>query len=197
MKRYYLLALGLILIMSLAVACGDVPIHQALQDSIQKIVIMPLENKTGQPDVDQKLNEKITQAFIVNGRLKVSNKEDADVMLQETLQRYDRIVKAVDSNQVPMRYELQIVVDVDLLDAKTGKTLMTTRTTVDLTPQPGNTGPDQGLDWDSTSIRSLREFTTYYVINNVGMPPEDENAAQERVTDQMAARVVRLIVEGY
>jgi hypothetical protein len=197
MKKFLVLALGSAVSLFLAAACGEVPMKRALSDSVQKIAIPPIENKTGQPDVDQKLTQKMVQAFIVDGRLKVSGKEDADVVLQSTLQRYDRIVLLRDANQVPQQYKLQIVVDLDFIEAKTGKLLWTTRRTLDLTPEPGKAQGVEGAEWDSANVRSLREFTFYYVINSLGMPPEDENVAADRVIDQMARRVVRRVIEGF
>jgi hypothetical protein len=195
-----LLLLALSLLVFGTSACDDVVVQPVISDTMQKIFIGPMVNKTGQPDVDQILNTKITQAFIVNGRLKVTEKNQADVWLDETLERYDRIVLTRDANEVPIRYKLQIIVDCTLSDAKTAKTLMTTYESSTATAQSGSSVDANGNaieDFDEADNRSLREFTTYYVINNVGMPAEDEPTAQGRVTDQMADRVVRLVVEGY
>ena len=182
---------------AVCLSCGELPMKRALSDSVQKIAVEPVVNKTGQPEVDQKLTQKVTQAFIVDGRLKVSSRSEADVVLQSTLQRYDRIVLTRDANQVPQQYKLQVVLDMDFIDAKTAAQIWTTRRTIDLTPQPGNAAGVEGAEWDSANPRSLREFTTYYVINNIGMPPEDENVAVDRVVDQMARRMVRRVIEGF
>jgi hypothetical protein len=190
MKRLLILSAASALLLS---SCGDLPLKSQLPESVQKVAIPPMENKTGQPEVDQRLTQKVTQAFIENGRLKVSSREEADAVLQGTLQRYDRIVLTRDANQVPQQYKLQLVVDFDFIDAKTSQLMWTTRRTVDLTPQAGAA---EGAEWDSTNTRTLREFTTYYVINSIGMPPEDESVAQERVLEQMARRIVRRVVEG-
>ncbi len=180
---------------ALAAACGEVPLKRALPDNIKKISIPPVENKTSQPGVDQLLTQKITQGFIVDGRLGVAPREEADVILAATLQRYDRIVVTRDQNNVPQQYKLQAYVDLDFIDAKTAAQLWTTRRTIDLTPQPG--AEKEGAEWDSTNTRSLKEFTTFYVINSVGVPPEDESVAADRVLEQMARRVVRRVIEGF
>jgi hypothetical protein len=185
------------LVVGIVAGCDDVAVKKALSDNVHNVYIPPVENKTSEPAVDQLLTQKITQAFIVDGRLKVSNQEAADVIVKTTLQRFDRIVLIMDANQVPQEYKLQFVMDVDFIDAKTAEVKWTTRRTVDLTPQPENTPGVEGADWDSADIRSLREFTTYYGINNRNMPPEDETVAENRVVDQMADRVVRLVIEGY
>jgi hypothetical protein len=196
-QRHWKAAGGLVLVMALAMACDEMAIKRTLSDDIHNVYITPVENKTSEPQVDQLLTQQITQAFIVDGRLKVSSQDSADVILKETLQRFDRIVLIFDANQVPQEYKLQFVMDIDFIDAKTGALKWSTRRTIDLTPQPGKAPGDEGADWDSEDIRSLREFTTYYGINNRNMPPEDETVAENRVIDQMAARVVRRVIEGY
>jgi hypothetical protein len=177
--------------------CDDLAIKRTLSDDIHNVYIPPIENKTSEPQVDQLLTQQITQAFIVDGRLKVSSQESADVILKMTLQRFDRIVLIYDANQVPQEYKLQMVLDADFIDAKTAAVKWTTRRTVDLTPEPGKPAGTEGADWDSENIRSIREFTNYYGINNRNMPPEDETVAENRVVAQMASRVVRLVIEGY
>lgn len=194
MKRLFAVVL---LLAGLGSACGDLPMKRALPDSVQKIAIEPVDNKTGQPEVDQKLTQKAIQAFIVDGRLKVSSKAEADVALQSTLQRYDRIVVTRDANQVPQQYKLQLVVDLDFVNTRTAERIWTTRRTIDLTPQPGNASGVEGAEWDSANPRSIREFTTFYVSNNIGMPPEDEGVAADRVISQVARRMVRRVIEGY
>ncbi|MES2201640.1 MAG: LPS assembly lipoprotein LptE [candidate division FCPU426 bacterium] len=187
---------GLALLAVMSSGCEEAGLRRELPNSLTKISIPPFDNKTSQPNVDQQLGQKVTQNFIVDGRLRVVSAGEADAILQGTLQRYDRIVLTRDANQVPQQYKLQLMVDLDFMDAKTGKLMWTTRRTVILTPEPLDSGHDAS-DFDSTNTRSLREFTTYYVLNNVGVPPEDEPAAADRVLEQMARRVVRRVIEGF
>jgi hypothetical protein len=177
-------------------ACDETPLKKELPNSLTKIAVQPFENKTSQPNIDQLLTQKVTQNFIADGRLNVVAEADADAVLHGTIQRYDKIVLVRDANQVPQQYKLQVMVDIDFIDPKTAKLLWTTRRTLDLTPVPGNEDKE-GADWDSTNIRSLKEFTTFYVLNMVGVPPEDESTAANRVLDQMATRVIRRVIDGF
>jgi hypothetical protein len=184
---------GLAVCFYLATACADMASKKALPDDILKVAIPTFDNKTGQPNVEALLTKKVVQDFIVDGRLQVVPREQADAVLQGTIQRYDRIVMTRDVNQVPQQYKLQISVDLDFQDLKRGQQLWTTRTELSLTP-----GEDAAPDgFDSTSLRSLKEFTNYYVINVVGVPPEDEATALDRVLEQMASRVVRRTLDGF
>lgn len=195
MKKLCLLA-GLLAVGFFASSCDEMGIKKDLPNSLTKIAVQPFENKTGQPNVDQLLTQKTIQDFIADGRLNVVAEHDADAIVHGTLQRYDKIVLTRDANQVPQQYKLQLIVDIDFIDAKTLKQTWTTRRTIDLTPQPDN-GEKEGAQWDSTNTRSLKEFTTYYVLNTVGVPPEDETTAANRTLDQMANRVVRRVIDGF
>jgi hypothetical protein len=184
---------GLLGLLYMTGACGDLPIKKALPDNIQRIAIPVFENKTGQPDVENLLTKKVMQNFQVDGRLQIAAREQADALLQGTVQRYDRIVLTRDANQVPQQYKLQIVVDLDFTDLKTGELMWSTKAQFSLTP--GVDTPQE--NFDSTNLRSLREFTNYYVINVAGVPPEDEPTALDRVLEQMARRVSRRTLDGF
>jgi hypothetical protein len=176
-------------------ACGDVPIKKNLPDYVLKVAIPVFENKASQPGLENELTKKVVQNFIVDGRLQVVPREQADALLTATIQRYDRLVITRDANQVPQQYKLQVVVDLDLVDLKSGKQdqLWSTRPQFSLTPGVEVTKDD----FDSTNTRSLREATNYYVLNVAGVPPEDEPTALERLLEQMARRVVRRTLDGF
>ena len=177
----------------LITACAEMATKKAIPDNIRKLGIPVFENKTGQPNVENLLTKKVVQNFIVDGRLQVVPVEQADAILQGTVQRYDRIVLTRDSNQVPQQYKLQVAVDIDFTEVKTGIKLWSTRAQISLTP-----GVDTPSDaFDSTNLRSLREFTNYYVFNVAGVPPEDEATALDRVLEQMASRVTRRTLDGF
>jgi hypothetical protein len=198
MKKHQGIALTLAVAGLLAwglAACGDIPMKKNLPDHIMKVCVPVFDNKSGQLSVENELTKKVVQGFIVDGRLQVVAREQADAELKGTIQRYDRLVltRSNDVSQVPQQYKLQVAVDLDFTDLKTGKDLWTTRSQVNLTP-----GQEPNHDqFDSNNIGSLKEFTNYYVINVVGVPPEDEPHAQDRLLEQMASRIVRRTLDGF
>jgi hypothetical protein len=197
MKAFLTLSISFLLLIALVAACADLSnIQKALPDSVQTVFVQPVEDKSNQPAMAQILNEQIPQAFVANGRLQVvSSTANADVILTETLQRYDLIVTLRDSFQAAVRYRMQIMMDADLTDAKTGKVLITTRRTVQLTPTPVG-GSSVNVDqFDSTEVRTLLEFTNYYTVNSLGRPPEDLTSAQQRLAGQMVQRIITLVVD--
>ncbi|MGH7442917.1 MAG: LPS assembly lipoprotein LptE [bacterium] len=193
MRRFWIVALA-VLVMGLAVAaCEDLPIKGNLPTVDTKVYIPEFTNKTNEPGLGTLLTQKVIQNFLIDGRLQVSDKDKADMVLQGAIERYDQLVMTYDQNQVPQQYKLQMVVDLTLTETKDNKQLWTTHPVVDLTP--GETvNPDE---YDENNLVSLKEFTTYYVLNVAGVPPEDESTAEDRLCDQMAAHVVRRTIDGY
>ncbi len=89
--------------------------------------------------MENDLTKKVVQDFIVDGRLQVVAKEQADAELTGTVQRYDRLVltRSADSTQVPQQYKLQVAVDIDFTD------LPHRQAAVDH-PRPGQPDPRHG-----------------------------------------------------
>jgi Lipopolysaccharide-assembly len=192
-----MVALALVGLGFVAAACDDLPLKSNLPTEDTKVYIPTFENKTDEPGLDTLLTQKVIQNFLIDGRLQVASQDKADMLLQGTIERYDRLVMTRDQNQVPQQYRLQVKVDLTLYEInKPGqpqKQLWTTKDVVNLTPGE-DVNPDE---FDSTNTTSLSEFTTYYVLNVAGVPPEDEPTAQNRLMDQMAGRVVRRTIDGF
>lgn len=197
MKRYLMVALVLLGLGFVAAACDDLPLKSNLPTVDTKVYIPDFENKTDEPGLDTLLTQKVIQNFLIDGRLQVATQDKADMLLQGTIERYDRLVMTRDENQVPQQYRLQVKVDLTLYEinkpGQAQKQLWTTKDVVNLTPGE-EVNPDE---FDSTNTTSLSEFTTYYVLNVAGVPPEDEPTAQGRLMDQMAGRVVRRTIDGF
>jgi hypothetical protein len=185
-KSLFALAAAAVLLLQ---GCGDVPVNKSVPDAVQRVSIPVFENRTVQPNLESDLTRKVVQDFISDGRVQVVPKEQADAELRGIVQRYDRIVLLRDANQVPQEYKLQIVVDLDFVNVKDGKDtpLWTTRQLL----EPGKE------DFDSTNVRSVKEYTNYYVLNVAGVPPEDEPAALDRLLTQASSRILRRTLDGF
>lgn len=194
MKKLWIIPAALLLAAVFS-ACGELPINKSMPNSVDRVSIPVFENRTGQPGLENELTRRTIQDFIVDGRVMVGAKEQAQAELRCIIQRYDRLVLTRDANQVPQQYKLQVMVDVDFVDLREGKEalLWTTRPPFSLTPGVEMTRED----FDSTNTRSLREYTNYYVLNVAGVPPEDEATALERLLNQMSRRIVRRTLDGF
>ena len=174
--------------------CAEMQLKRALPDEILTMAIPVFRNATSQPGVDQELTELVRRSFIVDGRLNVVDESKADAVLRGVIQRYDKLVLSQSENQVPYQYKLQVVVDLEIVNTKTGEVIATTQPMQQ--PSEGDTAALE-KNFDSTNVRSLKRYTTYYVLNNVGVPPEDEQTARTRVLEMMAQRVVERTIGGF
>jgi hypothetical protein len=188
-------------LMGILVGCEEM--KPSVPDYIHKVAIPTFKNSTGQPSLDQEITQKVLQEFLVDGRLGVAPVQQADGLLEGEVTQYLLLPLVRDANQVPQQYKLQVTVDLTFTDLVKKKQLWTTRSLMSLTPQPS---PDTGTAQasleltplaDSMNTASIREFTTYWVLNTMGAPPEDEPTARLRVEDQVARRVARRTLEGY
>ncbi len=194
MKRFLLFAFAVTALAAIVAACQNMPaITQSVPTPDTKVYIPDFQNKSGEPGLASLLHQMVVQDFLIDGRLQVVDKAKADMILQGVVERYDRLVMTYDQNEVPEEYKLQMIVDLTMTDAKTGKRLWTTHPVVNLTPGAEVT-PNS---YDENNLVSLKEFTTYYVLNIAGVPPEDEPTAQNTLCQQMATHVVRRTIDGY
>lgn len=70
--------------------CWYYSTSDSLPPNLKTIYISTVENKTSQFDLGEMLTNRISQAFIDNGRLKLINKPDeADLILQVQVTQYD------------------------------------------------------------------------------------------------------------
>ncbi|HTA16511.1 MAG TPA: LPS assembly lipoprotein LptE, partial [bacterium] len=104
MKRFLMIALVLLGLGFVAAACDDLPLKSNLPTVDTKVYIPDFENKTDEPGLDTLLTQKVIQNFLIDGRLQVATQDKADMLLQGTIERYDRLVMTRDENQVPQQY---------------------------------------------------------------------------------------------
>jgi hypothetical protein len=160
-------ALGLLA----AAACTDVAIHPGLPEYITKLAVPVLQNRTGQPNLENSLTQQLTQDFLVDGRLELADPDHANAVLQGTIVQYLLVPLLLDVHNTPQQYKLRIILNLALKDKQAGKNLWT---------------EDE-----------FEENTTYYVNNTLGIPPETEQIAQRRLIQQLSKRIVARVIEGF
>jgi hypothetical protein len=197
MKQFRILG-GLALAMALLAGCAGYDMKTQLPDTINKLAVPVFKNVTGQPGIEQDLTQKVTQGFNADGRLVVVEQPQADALLEGVVQSYNKIPLLRDENQVPVQYKLLIAVDLTFTDLKAKKVLWTTHTLV-ATQGPGDSGiqTSNSPAYDSTNVATITQYTTYYVLNKLGMPPEEETTARNRVLDQFVRPIVDRVIFGF
>jgi len=131
MRRYRLLirrsgALSIILLamaacMPYGFAGGGLPSH------IRTVAVIPFENLTSLPEVQQELAIALRTQLRDRLGLREAAETRASALVRGTIQRYEADIpigySATNKNQTSARRQLQIAVDVEMIDQVTGKTL--------------------------------------------------------------------------
>ena len=109
--------LGLTLLVFLLSGCAHYTTSSGLIGGIRSVAIPLAENDTAEPDISEILTERATEAFTVDGRLRVVDEESADAIL------FLRLVEAQDrpftftAGEETEQYRFRAFVDADLVRA--------------------------------------------------------------------------------
>jgi hypothetical protein len=120
--------------------------------------------------MEQYVTQKTIDQFIADGKVTVQDEYKADAAVKCTITKYVLTPILFDVSQVPQQYRLRIYITISLFDNKLQREL-----------------------WQ---VKDMWEETTYYVVNNIGMPAEDEETAKRRVLDLIASRIMRRVLYG-
>ena len=95
---------------------------------LRTVAIQPFDNQTATPDVQLELNDYMRKAFHDRLNLRDATEAKADVVMRGTISKYDVDLPAgisADPRQTNLsRRRLQLVLDVEIVDQTTGRTLL-------------------------------------------------------------------------
>lgn len=170
MKRIILLA-SMLLIVAIGAGCAGYTPQVSLPSYIQKLAVPVYLNKTQTYNIEQYVTQKTIDQFIADGKVTITDEQSADGILKVNIDKYQLTVITYDVNQVPQQYRMRIYISIYLFDNKNQRQL-----------------------WMD---ENLWEETTYYVVNNLGMPAETEEIARTKVLDRLSERVFRRVLNGW
>jgi hypothetical protein len=102
-------------------AGGGLPSH------IRTVAVIPFENLTSIPEIQQELALALRSQLRDKLGLREAAEARASALVRGTIQRYDADIpigySATNKNQTSARRQLQILVDIEMIDQVTGKTL--------------------------------------------------------------------------
>lgn len=112
-KTFYILT-GLMLIS----ACGyrltgtgtSLPAH------LKTVAIPVFKNTSTEPNIQREMTNVIRQSFINDGRLKVVNKDEADLVMKGVLNSYTLQAVSFDTNDVALAYFVALGINIDVRD---------------------------------------------------------------------------------
>lgn len=100
---------------------GGLPSH------IHTVAVIPFENLTAAPEVQQELAEELRRQLRNKLGLRDAAETRANAIVRGTIQRYETDIpvgySAQNPNQTSARRQLQIAVDIEMIDQVSGKTL--------------------------------------------------------------------------
>ena len=124
MRRSGVLSLVLFTIagcMPYGFAGGGLPSH------IRTVAVIPFENLTSVPEVQQELTQALRTQLKDRLGLREAAESRASALVRGTIQRYEADIpigfSATNKSQTSARRQLQISIDVEMIDQVTGKTL--------------------------------------------------------------------------
>jgi len=98
-----------------------------LPSHIHTVAVIPFENLTAAPEVQQVLAEELRRQLRDKLGLRDAAESRANAIVRGTIQRYETDIpvgySAQNPNQTSARRQLQIAVDIEMIDQVSGKTL--------------------------------------------------------------------------
>jgi hypothetical protein len=95
---------------------------------LRSVAIQPFDNQTADPDVQLELNTYMRKAFRDRLNLRDASEAKADVVVRGTIDKYEVDLPAgisADPRQANLsRRRLQLVIDVEIVDQTTGRSLL-------------------------------------------------------------------------
>lgn len=120
------------------------------------------------PGMEVDVTKSIIDRYLFDGNLKVASEEKADLILKSEMTDFKRDALRYDANDNIEEYRVKIVVNMELQDAKTGKTL-----------------------WKENSFAGETTYRTS------GTMVKTENAAVNDAINDLARRVVERTIEAW
>ena len=110
----------------LFVGCGYrlVGTGNALPPHIKTIHIPVFENTSSQPEIHRQLTSFVLQSFISDGRLKIANKDEADLVVDATLSYYNLRNVAFSSQDLVSDIIIELEIDLIVTDQVKNKILI-------------------------------------------------------------------------
>ena len=162
-----------LLLLLLASACGtDVaykPTPQILPQHVQRLALRPIQNKTQQFGLEDKLLLRVRDEFLRDGRYPLVPEPESQGIVWITISRYILTAVQYDSTQAATAYKLRILVDLQFVDKSTNQIL-----------------------WEEKNLEGILSFPAQTLRGGLS-----EEQAREQIWDILARNIVRRVVYGF
>lgn len=162
-----------LLLLLLASACGvDVaynPTPQILPQHVQRLALRPIQNKTQQFGLEDKLLLRVRDEFLRDGRYPLVPEPESQGIVWITISRYILTAVQFDSTQATTAFKLRILVDLQFVDKSTNQIL-----------------------WEEKNLEGILSFPAQTLRGGL-----TEEQAREQIWDILARNIVRRVVYGF
>ena len=132
-------------------ACVGLHRGDVIPDDRDSVCVSYFANETFYRNVEFELTEQVVNEILSSPGLKLSSKEDAEVLLTGRVMEVHQHVLAEDATQTPIASATTVTVEVSLVDARSGKLLKKQRLT-----GRGNSVPANGEDTQFAQAEAIR-----------------------------------------
>jgi hypothetical protein len=138
---------------------------------IKKIAILGFKDTTQHKMMEPKLLYAVKDKFVLDRRIALSSKEDADGLLFGEISRYLVEPTELDTSLIPKKYMLWVWLDISLVDAKSNTLL-----------------------WTEKRLEAKIEFGTN---STDPFMPSTETEAQDKASEILSQQIVTRTIDGW
>ena len=169
MRKVKATALVLAAAFAAAISCGPYTFNPNLPGYIKSVTVPLFKNpRTFKYGAERVLTDAVIDEFVADGSLDVAGEDAADSKLQVEIVNYKKEALSYDVQEVVKEYNLAIVVSVTFTDLINNQVL-----------------------WQEPS---MYESVSYYAI---GANAETEDDALERLSEELARKIVNRTLQGW
>ncbi len=104
-------------------SCGYYSFKGALPSHLKSIAIPLFNDKSGYPDIREKVTDALIEAFVEDNTLLVVDNSKADLIISGTVQSIQKKALAVKPGETVAEYNLNVILKVSCEDVRTSKKL--------------------------------------------------------------------------
>ena len=145
------------------------PTPQLLPSNIQKLSIRPIENKTQQFGLEDKLALAVRDQFVADGRYPLVPEADSNGIVWITISRYILTPLQYDATLAPTQYKLRVILDLAMIDRSSNQTL-----------------------WEEKNLEASLTYANQTLPNGL-----TEEQAREQIWAILAPKIVTRVIDGF
>jgi TolB-like protein len=183
-------AVRYVLFLSLIASAGcGYSTRSSLDEKYQTIHVAPFQNLSKEYDIQAPLTNAVTRKFITDGRLKVVDSDNADLLLEGVIIDYRLRGLTYDEEDEVTQFLAVVTAGARLTDVRTGKVLWEER---DLAGETSFYTRAAGQSSDR-----LRGNAESYLATVRSFPTEEENRGVSEALEQLASDILYRTIEPW